>query len=188
MKRNLFIFLMVLLSTAAWSQFSSATLSGGYSFANIENSENSASGFRINGLYEFNPNLGAVAHGFSVGYIGTSGEQTITVGGQTSTQELKINTWPIYYAPKYMFGKGSAKLFIKGALGMQFSGLKVTGAAGGDVTTNDAGFYGGAGAGLIKNFGETMFINLEYEWAYLSNSFYKDGFMNSVMLGVGKKW
>ena len=31
-------------------------------------------------------------------------------------------------------------------------------------------------------------VNLEYEWAYLSNSWYRDGFINSVMLGLGFKF
>ena len=30
-----------------------------------------------------------------------------------------------------------------------------------------------------------MFISLEYEWDYLSNTAYVDGFVNSAMVGVG---
>ena len=28
-------------------------------------------------------------------------------------------------------------------------------------------------------------MNLEYEWAYLGNSFYRDGSMNTINLGIG---
>jgi opacity protein-like surface antigen len=58
----------------------------------------------------------------------------------------------------------------------------------GEITTNDAGFYGGLGAGFMKSFNENMFMNLEYEWAYLSNGYYVDGFMNTVSLGIGVKF
>ncbi|MEK6782426.1 MAG: outer membrane beta-barrel protein [Bacteroidota bacterium] len=184
MKRNLMIIALTFFSVAAWSQENRFTLSGGYAFANIEAVDTDATGFRINGLYELNPLGGKVAHGFSIGYIGTSADFA-GVAGQSN--EYKINSWPVYYAPKLMFGDGSVQGFIKGALGMQFSGLTRTGTLG-EFNDKDFGFYGGAGAGIMKTFNEKMFVNLEYEWAYLSNSFYKDGFMNSIMLGIGFKF
>ncbi|NJN43141.1 MAG: hypothetical protein HC811_13855, partial [Flammeovirgaceae bacterium] len=158
----------------------------------IEDADDGASGYRINGLYEFNPGGGKVAHGFSVGYIGVGqeGSYSYTIGGSTTTitAESNSNTWPIYYAPKFMFGDGKFKGFIKGALGMQFSGLNVKSSGSTILEDNDAGFYGGASLGGMISVKENMFLNLEYEWAYLSNSFYKDGFMNSVMLGIGFKF
>jgi opacity protein-like surface antigen len=180
MKKNILMTALFLFSVAAWAQERSITIGGGYAFANIEESETNATGFRINGLYEFNPQQGSWAHGFSLGYIGTSGEAA-------NGAEYKINSWPIYYAPKYLIGQGSTKGFIKGAIGMQFSGFKRTGLLG-EFTSNDAGFYGGLGAGVMKSFNEKMFINLEYEWAYLSNGYYVDGFMNTVSLGIGVKF
>lgn len=188
MKRNLFIALMVAFSVTAYAQESMITLSGGWAFADLEETETSANGWRVNGLYEFNPMGSKIAHGLSVGYIGTSTSYSSdTLGGQSLNYELNINSWPIYYAPKVMFGEGSAKFFIKGALGMHFSGYKRTGSSA-IVEANDAGFYGGAGAGFMKTFKETMFINIEYEWAYMSNAYYRDGFMNSVMIGLGKRF
>jgi hypothetical protein len=100
--------------------------------------------------------------------------------------EYEINTIPIYYAPKFLFGSKSLEGFVKGALGMQFSDLKRTGAFTG--SDNDSGFYGGLGLGGMKTFKEKFFINAEYEWAYMSNSFYKDGFVNSFMLGLGVRF
>lgn len=187
MKKNLSILLMVLATTTVWAQESMFTLSGGYSFANVENIDTDMTGFRINGLYEFNPNEGKVAHGLSIGYIGVKGDYTYSGQSGNNTIEVKSNTWPIYYAPKYLFGGGSAKGFIKGALGMQFSGLNYTGPVG-EVDTSDAGFYGGLGAGFMKTFNEKFFIAVEYEWAYMSNSFYTDGFMNTVSGGIGMKF
>ena len=40
----------------------------------------------------------------------------------------------------------------------------------------------------MKIFNEKIFIILEYEWAYMSNSNYNNGFMNTAMLGVGIKF
>lgn len=71
-----------------------------------------------------------------------------------------------------MLGNGSTQGFVKGALGMQVSGLKRTGPLG-ELSDSDFGFYGGLGAGLMKSFGEQMFINAEYEWAYMSTPFIK---------------
>jgi len=183
MKNYLILAAFTLLSLTAWSQENRFTMSGGYAFANVEEVDTDVTGFRINGLYEYVPGSGKIAHGFSIGYIGTSGEDT----GARGTNEYKINNWPIYYAPKLMIGQGSAQGFIKGALGMQFANLTRTGTLG-ELEANDVGFYGGASVGFMKSFGEKMFLNLEYEWAYLSNSYYKDGFMNTAMLGVGFKF
>lgn len=187
MKQNVFIFLILFFATTVWSQENMFTISGGYSFANVEDVDSDATGFRINGLFEVNPSGGKIAHGFSIGYIGTSGEGDVTIRQQTSNTKLDINTWPIYYAPKIMFGEGSAKGFIKGALGWQYSGIKYE-RGDGSLDTFDSGFYGGLGLGFMKSFNEKMFLNLEYEWAYMGNSYYRDGFMNTVMLGLGMKF
>lgn len=183
MKRILLILTIVFCSVAVWAQENMVTLSGGYVFTNVEDVDENATGFRINGLYEYNPHGGMLAHGASVGYIRT--KATNTVGEQTT--EYTLSSFPIYYAPKVLFGKESFKGFIKGALGTHYSGYKRTGAIG-ELDSWDFGFYGGASLGIMKSFNEMVFINLEYEWAYLSNSYYRDGFINSVMGGVGIKF
>ena len=128
-----------------------------------------------------------MAHGLNIGYIATSANFDGTIGQDNVKSEYKINSVPVYYSPKFLFGKGSAKGFIKGAVGIQRSYLKRTGTLT-EWTADDFGFFGGAGIGLMKGFGEKVFINLEYEWAYMSNSFYKNGFMNSALLGIGIKF
>jgi opacity protein-like surface antigen len=182
--KNTLIIAMLLLSASAWAQESRVTIGGGYVFATIEDSDTDSKGYRINGLYEFNPQEGNIAHGFNIGYIRT----TSSVESLLGSTDITIRTWPIYYAPKIMFGKSDKfKAFLKGALGWQFAKLMSDGPA---VTAEvkDSGFYGGVGAGGMLFVNEKMFLNLEYEWAYMSNSFYKDGFMNTVQLGVGFKF
>jgi hypothetical protein len=92
MKRNLMIAVLILISVTVKAQESLITLSGGYVFSNIEEFDANATGFRINGLYEFNPSQGKIAHGFSVGYIFT------TASGTTAGQpvEYRITNIPVY--------------------------------------------------------------------------------------------
>jgi len=177
-------------STAATEEKSSAaaqekmlTISYGDVSTDIEDANADASGWRINALYETGVKGGNVLHGFSIGYIETTAD--VTVASQTSNYELK--SIPIYYAPKYLIGKKAFKGFIKGALGGHFSEYKRTGALP-DIDTNDFGFYGGASAGLMLMLGKKAFINAEYEWAYLSNSYYRDGEVTSAMVGLGFKF
>jgi len=182
MKKNILITLLILLSMKALSQENMITLSGGYASANIEDTDTKATGWRINGLYEFNPLGSIIAHGFSFGYISVSGTESV---GQ---QEIKstINSFPIYYAPKVMFGKEKLKIFIKGALGMQYATLKREGAV--SLTDKDFGFYGGGGAGIMLFLKENLFINAEYEIAWASNNSYKDGWISTAGGGIGFKF
>jgi len=182
MKKQIFIIVLVLLSLKAFSQQNMITLSGGYSFANIEDTDIKGTGYRINGLFEFNPMEGKFAHGISFGYIGLKAEESI---GQ-ATQSYTINSFPIYYAPKVMFGSDKVKAFVKGALGMQFAGLKKEGFV--SLSDNDFGFYGGGGAGVMLFIKSNVFINAEYEIAWASNSWYKDGWMNTASGGIGFKF
>ncbi len=183
MKQSILLLALGVLSFPALSQENRITISYGYEFANIADFEDQATGWRINGLYEMNPQEGKLAHGVAFGYTSISATQMV------SSTEVKgtVSSWPIYYAPKLMIGGGKAKAFVKGALGMQFASLKWDGGLV-EVSDNDAGFYGGGGAGLMLGLGEKLFLNAEYEIAYVSNSFYDDGWLNSVMFGLGIKF
>ena len=185
MKKFSFLFIIALFmcSPTAWAQENVFTLSGGYSFSKIDEADANASGWRINGLYEFNPSEGKWSHGLSIGYISVS-----TSVENLQTVDYKLNSWPIYYAPRFMFGKSSFNGYAKVAIGMHFTNYKRTG-TGTEVTISNGGFYSGLGLGVEKTLGETTFLNLEYEWAWMSNTGdYSNGFMNSIMLGIGKRF
>jgi hypothetical protein len=182
MKKNILIAFLILFSMRAFSQENMFTISGGYSFSNIQSKDIKGTGWRINGLYELNPMGGKFAHGVSFGYISLAA--TDGVGSQTIN--YKINSFPIYYAPKFMFGSDKIKAFIKGALGMQFAGLKKDGFV--SFSDNDFGFYGGGGAGIMVFLKENIFINAEYEIAWASNSWYNDGWINTAGGGIGIKF
>lgn len=182
---GLILFLVINISAA---QESSITLSGGYSFGNIESVDDGITGWRINALYEYSPYEGNFSHGLSLGYIGT---QVTTTDGSSNPSELKSNHWPFYYVPKYSFGNSETfRPFVKAAAGMHLSSYDFDASLSttGELQTGDAGFYGGLGAGLAIVINNSVIINLEYEWAYLSNSWYRDGFLSSAMLGVGMKF
>lgn len=181
MKKHFLIIALLLISSAAWAQESMVTLSYGYAFANPENSDNNADGFRINGLYELNPSQGKIAHGLNIGYVLTKYNQESQVG----INEFSIRSWPFYYAPKLILGNSDKfKFFLNGALGLHFSKYTASGSAL-DVETADTGFYTGVGAGGMLFLKENIFLNLEYQWAYQSNSYYNDGFLNTAQLGIG---
>ena len=177
MKKNIFITFLILVSMKAISQENMLTISGGYSFANIDDAK--GTGWRINGLYEMNPMAGKFAHGIAVGYINLSASETV---GQEEIIS-KVGSLPIYYAPKVMFGNDKIKAFIKGALGFQYAWLKREAII--NISDNDFGFYGGGGAGIMIFLKENVFINAEYEIAWASNSWYNDGWINSVSGGLG---
>jgi hypothetical protein len=85
-----------------------------------------------------------------------------------------------------MFVNERIKGFVKGALGMQFASLKREGFT--EVSDFDFGFYGGGGAGLMVFLKENIFLTGEYEIAWASNSFYKDGWINTAGGGIGFKF
>ncbi len=182
MKKQILIFFLILVSFKAFSQENAVTFSGGYAFSTLEDTDLKATGWRINGSFEYNPMGGSFVHGFNVGYISIAGTDDDLL-----SNTYTINSIPIYYAPKYMFGKEKFKGFIKGVLGTQFAFLKREGPLG-SLTDDDFGFYGGGGAGIMIFLKENIFINAEYEIAWASNSYYKDGWMNSAMGGIGFKF
>jgi hypothetical protein len=183
MKKLWSIIVLSCITFYAFSQENMISVSGGYSFANIENTDLKPTGWRINGAYEYNPAGGPWALGFAFGYMGLSASGDVTGSG---TVDYNIGTIPIYFAPKFLFGNDKIKGFIKGALGTQNSHFKRTGLV--EITDNDWGFYGGGSAGINLSLSEMVFLNAEYELAWLSNTAYKDGLIQSAMLGIGVKF
>jgi hypothetical protein len=183
MKKNYLILILSFITLYGYSQENMISVSGGYSFANIENTDLKATGWRINGTYEFNPAGGPWAFGFAVGYIGLTASEETLLDGKV---DYNIGTIPIYFAPKFIFGSDKIKGYIKGAIGTQNSHLKRTALL--EISDSDWGFYGGGSAGVNFFINEKFFLNAEYELAWLSNVSYKDGLINSAMLGIGVKF
>lgn len=187
MKQFLFATIFTFIAIVGFSQENLVTIAGGYSFASFDGNDYSdekvkVTGWRINGLYEFNANEGAVAHGISIGYLSMKGSPE-----SSDSVEYKVSSLPVFYAPKYMFGNEKIKGFVKGALGIHHTNYERSGPL--FITDgSDWGFYGGLGAGLMYFVSDKVFIDVEYEFAWLSNSYYQDGLMNTVMGGIGFKF
>ncbi len=190
MKLNVIVLALSVVTFGAWGQENSFIIGGGWATMSPEYFAKSASGYRINGLYEFNPNQGKLAHGFNVGYVYTTATGTSSgpAGVVSGSADLTLRSIPVYYAPKFYFGNSEKfKFFLKGALGIQFGGYKVE-TSSVRIEDTDTGFYGGLGAGAAFNLKETLFLNLEYEWAYAANVYYGNSYLNSVQLGLGFKF
>lgn len=175
MKKLIIICILIVASFSAFAQESMFTFGGGYSSAKIKDAESGATGYRINAGYEFNPQAGKWSHGIEFGYIHLSS----TNGAVTST----VNSFPIYYVPKLIFGGEKFKYYVKGVLGMQIAGIHREGLVTLDDT--DMGFYLGGGAGFRFFLSESLFLSAEYELAYASNAYYRDGWVNSATAGIG---
>lgn len=191
MKRLIITLSIACIAFYGFSQENLLSISGGYAFANVDDSEYftedpniKGSGWRINGTYDFNRNEGPIAYGFSVGYISVSADYS---GAADTLTEYTINTVPFYFAPKYLFGNETFRGFIKLAIGAQSANLKRTTPTA-EITANDFGFYGGAGAGIMINVHEMIFLNVEYEIAYMQNNYYRNGMMQTVMGGIGVRF
>lgn len=159
------------------------TISYGDVSADFEDADTDASGWRLNLSYETGAKGGKVLHGLVIGYI----ENTADYTSAAQTTHYKLQTIPIYYAPKYLIGEKAFKGFLKGALGLQYSKFKRSGALG-DIDTNDVGFFGGVSLGAMFMFNEKVFANIEYEWDYVGNSYYQDSEMQSAMIGLGARF
>ncbi len=179
---------LLLIATSARSQ-ETFTLSGGvvvanaidYSGAYNEDYHTSANGFRITGTYEVGPlESKKFIHGVSASYILSTA--TANLYGQET--DISVRTLPFCYAPKYLIGSEKAMAFARAAVGVHFTRITVEGGSvdGGD---NDWGFYGGLGAGGMVYVGKTVFLNLDYELAWMSHTYYANGYLHSVQLGIG---
>lgn len=162
-----------------YGQDNRISLTGGYSFAIIKDVDTHGSGWNIRGVYEFNRVGDNLAHGISLGAI------HFTAASEERSSE--VTTWPVCYDPKLFFGSGSFRGFVKIAVGLHTTRVKTEGPA---LTVDDMdfGFFGGLGAGVEYLFNEKFFINAEYELAFLSNSYYKDGLINNISLGLGMRF
>lgn len=191
MKRLFITLTLVGFTLIGFSQENLVNLTGGYSWINIDDSEYfdedpniKGTGWRITGTYDFNSNEGKFAYGFSIGYMSLNASYA---AAGDSTTEYKMTSIPFYFAPKFLFGNEKFKGFIKIMLGAQSATLQRTGNAS-DISASDFGFYGGAGAGFKFFASEKVFIIAEYEIAYVTNNYYRNGLMQSASAGIGLRF
>jgi len=193
MKRFFITITLVSIAFLGFSQENKVNITGGYAWLNASdndynNSENDikTSGWRITGTYEYNPNEGKVAYGFSIGYIDMSGSYNGTADS-VYTADYSVSSIPLYFAPKFLFGNDRIKGFIKLNLGGIRTNFERTGTGTG-VSATGYGFYGGAGAGLEINVSENIYIIGDYEINYVSSSYYSGSLLQSASGGIGVRF
>jgi hypothetical protein len=159
-----------------YAQINRVQFGGGYVIANIDDTDASGSGWRINGNYEYQPEGGLIAYGFTVSYV--------SVMASSNGTDYTVNTIPMYFSPRFFFSDGKLKPYLKGVLGFQFSDLKREGTLA-TLNANDSGLNFGAGAGVQYDTGGKLFLTFDYEFMYVANGFYRDNLLNSFNLGLG---
>ena len=176
---HFYFFFSIVFTNAQQNSF---TIEGGYA----RQSSNDFQGWKINGLYEYHPKAGKFLYGGSVGYVRTSDRETVSSGGVN--YNYAVSTIPIVVSPKYLMGNGSLQGFVKMDVGYQFSSRKNLNSAA--DPTNESGFYGGFGAGILKSFGPKYFIQFGYELVYLESTFYNVGLeaMQCIIIGIGSRF
>lgn len=87
-----------------FSQENMINFTGGYAWMNMDDSEYfqedpniTGTGWRITGTYDYNPNDGKIAYGFSIGYSTVNGDYAFATN---STANYQMNSVPFYFAPK----------------------------------------------------------------------------------------
>ncbi|MBL7903137.1 MAG: outer membrane beta-barrel protein [Bacteroidia bacterium] len=183
MKKIAVLFVFIIGSLNSRAQQNMISVEGGWAMADLEEVSTSMNGWRIAGLYEFNPYAGKVTHGISFGYVGMSTD--VMVGATNIHYEL--GSFPVYYAPGLLLGKDKFKFQLKGALGWQFSNINRTGLLI-ETKNSDGGITLGAGAGGLYNINSNTFLNFGYEFLFMDNSFYLDEFLHTIKLGLGFKF
>lgn len=180
MKKVLLILLAISYAQFLLSQENIISFNGGYSFSAYKDIETNSKGYQIRGSYEFNRMSSNISNGIFIGYVSLHAEDNLG-------SNYDVTSLPICYMPRFFFGSGKIKGFIKGALGVQRTWLKRSGPVG-DLEDHDLGFAGGGSLGACYYISEMIFLNAEYELLWCSNSYYRDGLLNTASVGLGVRF
>lgn len=183
MKKSFFFLCFLVLTFAANGQDIKLGIGGGYVFANSQQGEGRLSGFRVNGIYEYQAYRSRLSHGLVLSYVNTSG---LIVRNQLE-QDQEVWMIPFSYQPKYYFSEESARAYVKPVLGLNFSQSTVTSPIN-QRKEDNIGFYGGAAAGIEADLGYSGFVTLEYKISYVPNGFFESGLLHALQVGIGFRY
>jgi hypothetical protein len=160
-RTRMLVLIMLVGSTMAVAQENMLTIGGGYAFANVQDTDLGSSGWRINALFEFNPGRANRPRRL----MGMQYKSNVT-GAQNAEYADSV---PIYYAPK--MPERRMRAFVQGAIGMHFSSFKRSGSLG--ELSQVAGVFTEVFPPGVCCSCEQVFLNAEYEFAYLSSAITK---------------
>lgn len=180
---TLIVIILLALVSEANCQSRNIVVSGGWATVQPEGTDKAINGFKVGGLYEFVINdHWAVGSSFSFLSFKEEGIEVDTILVATNTYQ----SWPFLINGKYLIGQGKVQGYIKGVAGLQISTLTRESQAA-DLKDHDVGLALGTGVGVNITLSEKLFLQTEYELMYQTNSFYKNGTINQVTLGLGYK-
>lgn len=182
MKNSILIgVLLFTFLTESICQSRNMVVSGGWATVKPDGTDNAIHGFKIGGLYEFGLNGHWAVNG-SLSFVHFKEDAE----GGAALVANTYQSWPFLINGKYLVGKNNVQGYIKGAAGLQISKVKLESQST-ELKDHDVGLALGTGVGLNITLSEKLFLQTEYEFLYQTNSFYKNGTISQVTLGLGFK-
>ena len=176
------IILVGFLVTTASAQFKNwsklISFNGGYASLVGEYTGNTLDGYAFDFTYEQVNMDGNLAGGIIITYL--AGHDT----DSGNNRRINYQTIPIMLQGKYFFGSDKIRGYLQGGIGLQFSRIEFSG-PNILLQDGDSGFTGGLGLGGYYFIDEKIFINVAYNFNYLGNSFYRDGMVHLLKVGIG---
>jgi len=183
MKKSFFFLCFLVLTFVANGQDIKLGIGGGYVFANSQQGQGRLSGFRVNGIYEYQTYRSRISHGLGFSYVNTSGP----IEKNQVQQDQEVWMVPFSYQPKYYFSEESARAYIKPVLGINYSQSTVT-VSSRFRKEDNIGFFGAAAAGIESDLGYNGFMTVEYKFSYVPNGFFDRGLMHSLQVGIAFRY
>jgi len=185
MKYSKVLILLMIVSvfaTSASAQFKTwsklTSFNGGYALLAGENTGNSLDGYAFDVTFEQVNMDGDMAGGVMIKYLAGHEDDN------ENDRRINYQSIPIMLQGKYLFGSESIKGYLQGGVGIQFSRIEYTG-PNLLLLDADSGWALGLGLGGYFFTDEKIFINAAYNFSYLTNSFYRDGIVHLVKIGIG---
>jgi hypothetical protein len=176
------IILMGLFVTTASAQFKSwsklTSFNGGYASLVGEYTGNTMDGYAFDFTYEQVNMEGNLAGGIIITYLAGHDKDS------KDDRRINYQSIPIMFQGKYFFGPAKYKGYLQGGIGLQFSRIEFSG-PNILLQDGDSGFTGGLGLGGYFFTDEKMFINVAYNFSYQANSFYRNGIVHLLKVGIG---
>ena len=175
------VFLFFLTTTLSaqfqsWSKLMS--FNANYALLKGEVTGNTLDGYAFDFTYEQVNSKGDMAGGILIAYLAGHDDDT------ENERRINYQSLPIYLQGKYLFGSESIMGYLQGGIGLQFSRIEFTGP---NLLQQDgdSGFAFNLGLGGYFFTDEKIFINAAYNFNYLVNSFYQDGMVHMIKVGIG---
>jgi opacity protein-like surface antigen len=182
MKKHLLFLLCFTMATATYSQTKSFILTGGWAVALPNYSDASVNGFKLGGQWEKAVIENHWGWGIEADYINF----TQTGPKPVANSKNRYHTIPLTLYGKYLIGNDKLQAYAKVGGGFQFSKISSEG-PNLYASDNAFGIALTTGAGVYYTLSEYLYLNLDYEFLYITNASYNNGMINSVSLGIGFK-